>query len=301
MGRSAKQRGSMHTHAQLVAQLSGHRRLPGAFEANTRLQRENRARKRSGRFKKQERLADERTREDVFPWPTKWEKAPPHRQNRRAKTQRLDSRRSKPCREGIGAAKCPNWKPLKHSPWCQSLQPAAAVPWRGGFEGGQTSGVKAVKTQPSVPKPARTVKSQVAAKRPDWKPVKNSPLCQSLQPAAAVPWRGGFEGGQTSGVKAVKTQPSVPKPARTVKSQVLRPLAEPVATVPRREAFEGGQTSGLKAGKKQPIVPKPAASGSRTLPGRVWGRPNVRSDRRWNTAHCARACRKRWKAKFWGP
>ena len=95
-----------------------------------------------------------------------------------------------------------------------------------------------------------------------------------------------------------------------MKSQVLKPLAEPVATVPRREAFEGGQTSGLKAGKKQPIVPKPAASGSRTVetqpivpepagngekpsfeapsrasgnrtpPGSVWGRPNVRIESR---------------------
>ena len=152
------------------------------------------------------------------------------------------------------------------------------MPCRGGFEGGQTSGLKAGKKQPIVPKPAasgsRTLPGRVwgrpkSAKRPEWKPLKRSPLCQSLP--------------------------------ETVKSQVLKPLAEPVATVPRREAFEGGQTSGLKAGKKQPIVPKPAASGSRTLPGRVWGRPNVRSDRRWNTAHCARACRKRWKAKFWSP
>ena len=220
-----------------------------------------------------------------------------------------------PAGEGLRAAKRPDWKPVKNSPLWQSLQPVAAVPCRGGFEGGQTSGLKAVKTQPIVPEPAgngekpsfevaepvATVPRRSrplsrgsgwrmqpypareglrAAKRPDWKPLKHSPLCQSLQPAAAVPCRGGFEGGQTSGVKAIKTQPSVPKPARTVKSQVLRPLAEPVATVPRRGGFEGGQTSGLKAGKKQPIVPKPAASGSRTLPGRVWGRPNVRSERR---------------------
>ena len=261
-----------------------------------------------------------------------------------------------PAGEGLRAAKRPDWKPVKNSPLCQSLQPVAAVPCRGGFEGGQTSGLKAVKTQPIVPEPAgngekpsfeapsrasgnRTPPVEApsrgsgwrmqpypareglrAAKRPDWKPLKHSPLCQSLQPVAAVPCRGGFEGGQTSGLKAVKTQPSVPKPARTVKSQVLRPLAEPVATVPRREAFEGGHTSGWKAGKRQPIVPKPAgkrwkakflrplaeavASGWKAFKtdpivpklagkrwqAKVWGLPTV-----------ARLAEKQWKAELWRP
>ena len=215
-----------------------------------------------------------------------------------------------PAGEGLRAAKRPDWKPVKNSPLCQSLQPVAAVPCRGGFEGGQTSGLKAVKTQPIVPEPAgngekpsfeapsrasgnRTPPVEApsrgsgwrmqpypareglrAAKRPDWKPLKHSPLCQSLQPAAAVPCRGGFEGGQTSGLKAVKTQPSVPKPARTVKSQVLRPLAEAVA-------------SGWKAFKTDPIVPKLVG---KRWQAKVWGLPTV-----------ARLAEKQWKAELWRP
>ena len=118
-----------------------------------------------------------------------------------------------------------------------------------------------------MPKPARTVKSQV--------------LRPLAEPVATVPRREGFEGGQTSGVKGVETQPIVPEPAGNGEKPSFE-AAEPVATVPRREGFEGGQTSGLKAVKTQPIVPEPAgngekpsfeaasrASGNRTPPGRV--------------------------------
>ena len=91
-----------------------------------------------------------------------------------------------------------------------------------------------------------------AAKRPDWKPLKHSPLCQSLQPAAAVPCRGGFEGGQTSGLKAVKTQPSVPKPARTVKSQVLRPQQRWQAQFSMAKAKPGWNWFAVQAGQISP-------------------------------------------------
>ena len=110
--------------------------------------------------------------------------------------------------------------------------------------------------------------------------MKSQVLRPLAEPVATLPRREGFEGGQTSGLKAGKKQPLVPKPAAS--GQVLRPLAEPVATVPRREGFEGGQTSGVKAVKTQPIVPEPAgngekpsfeapsrASGNRTPPGSV--------------------------------
>ena len=104
--------------------------------------------------------------------------------------------------------------------------------------------------------------------------MKSRVVTPIAEPVASLPCRKAFEGGQTSGLKAVKTQPSVPKPARTVKSQVLRPLAEAVA-------------SGWKAFKTDPIVPKLAG---KRWQAKVWGLPTV-----------ARLAEKQWKAELWRP
>ena len=68
-----------------------------------------------------------------------------------------------------------------------------------------------------------------------------------------LPRREGFEGGQTSGVKAVKTQPIVPEPAGNGEKPSFE-VAEPVATVPRRS---------------RPLAEAVADGCNRTLPGRV--------------------------------
>ena len=160
-----------------------------------------------------------------------------------------------------------------------------------------------------------------AAKRPDWKPVKNSPLCQSLQPVAAVPCRGGFEGGQTSGLKAVKTQPIVPEPAGNGE--------KPSFEAPSRAS--GNRTPPVEApsrGSGWRMQPYPAREGLRAAK-----RPDWKPLKHSPLSHCAKACSQRqpypageglraakrpdwkplkhspvcqslperWKAKFWGP
>ena len=69
-----------------------------------------------------------------------------------------------------------------------------------------------------------------------------------------VPCRGGFEGGQTSGLKTVKDSrlcQSLPENGEKASFE-----APSRGTGNRRRTFEGGQTSGLEADKTQPIVLK---------------------------------------------